>query len=374
MVTIAVPSETTADEARVALVPESVAKLVKAGARVIVQRGAGDRAGFPDDAYVKAGATLAADAAAAFADAAVVVQVRRPTAQEAALLREGTVLIALLQPSASADLLAALAARKVTALALERVPRITRAQSMDVLSSQSTVAGYKAVLIGAAGARRNSCRCSRPPPARSRRPRCSSSAPASPASRRSPPRAASAPSSARSTCAPPAQEQVQSLGATFVAAELGRRDAEGAGGYAQGAVRGPARTHADAIAQAHRAGMDLVITTALIPGQAGAAAHHRRDGAGHAARLGDRRPGRRDRRQLRADQAGRDGGRERRARSSARSNLAEPRCRCTPARCSAATSSRCCQHLIEGRRARTIDPTDEITGARCSSRTTERSP
>src|SRR5438067_9323091 len=139
---------------RVALVPESVKKLTGAGHEVIVERGAGAAAFVPDAQYEAAGATLASDAASAASGAHVVAKVLRPSNGEVALLPEGAALVCLMQPAQSADLIAHLAQRKVTAFALELVPRITRAQSMDVLSSQATIAGYKAVLLGATQAAR----------------------------------------------------------------------------------------------------------------------------------------------------------------------------------------------------------------------------
>ena len=145
---IGVPKETAPHERRVALVPESVPKLVKLGVDVIVERDAGTAAFFPDAAYEAAGAKLAStDDVLGSSD--VVVKVQRPSFGEVDRLREGALLVALLQPSASAGLFQKLADRKVSSLSLERVPRITRAQSMDVLSSQATVTGYKAVLLGA---------------------------------------------------------------------------------------------------------------------------------------------------------------------------------------------------------------------------------
>src|SRR3954469_14796207 len=146
---IGVPVETAAAERRVALVPESVARLVKTGHQVRVQRGAGSGAFHSDDSYSSAGATLV-EGAAIFNDVDLVAKVRAPSAQEASALPSGAAVVALLQPAANAELFSALASRKVTAFALELVPRITRAQSMDVLSSQATIAGYKAVLLGAA--------------------------------------------------------------------------------------------------------------------------------------------------------------------------------------------------------------------------------
>lgn len=149
MARIVVPKETAPGEQRVALVPESVSRLVRAGVEVVVERGAGAGARLADETYEKAGARVTAPGDL-YAGATVIARVRRPSDAEIALLPAGALLIGLLQPSADDTLPAKLTDRGVTALALERVPRITRAQSMDVLSSQATVAGYKAVLIGAA--------------------------------------------------------------------------------------------------------------------------------------------------------------------------------------------------------------------------------
>jgi NAD(P) transhydrogenase subunit alpha len=144
---VGVPNEAAPPERRVALVPELVPKLAQAGLEVLVEPGAGEAAGFPDPAYIEKGARLAPDV---LGRADVVLKVRPPTAEEAGRLREGATLIGLLQPYANAAALRALAARRVTAFALELMPRITRAQPMDALSAMSTVAGYKAVLIAAA--------------------------------------------------------------------------------------------------------------------------------------------------------------------------------------------------------------------------------
>ncbi len=142
---IGVPRETTAGERRVALVPEAVGRLVKAGHHVTLEAGAGVEAGFPDAAYAAAGAT-AGDPWSAD----VVCKVQKPSAAEVGKLREGGALVSVLQAATSADLLRQLAQRRITAFSLELLPRITRAQPMDVLSSQATVAGYKAVLLAAA--------------------------------------------------------------------------------------------------------------------------------------------------------------------------------------------------------------------------------
>src|SRR6185295_9055375 len=147
---IGVPKETAANERRVAVTPDVAGRLVKTGLSVLVERGAGEAASFGDDAYGAAGATLAATAGEAFGQSDVVLKVQLPSAQEARLCREGSALVALFQPSAEREAVTQLAARKVTAFSLALLPRITRAQPMDVLSSQATVAGYKAVLLAAA--------------------------------------------------------------------------------------------------------------------------------------------------------------------------------------------------------------------------------
>jgi NAD(P) transhydrogenase subunit alpha len=141
---IGVPRETAAGERRVALVPEVVGKLV-GGFEVLVERGAGEAASFPDSAYGEASAQLVED----WADAEVVVKVQKPTEQEASRLRDGQVLIAFLQPLTDREGIDRLAKRGVVAFAMESIPRITRAQPMDALSSQATVSGYKAALLAA---------------------------------------------------------------------------------------------------------------------------------------------------------------------------------------------------------------------------------
>src|SRR4051812_3013342 len=146
---VAVLKETAARENRVALTPDSAARLVKSKVEVVVQRGAGEHAGFRDDAYDAIGARLADDAASACASARVVLRVQPPSESEIATLPLGAVLISLMRPGQHTELAQKLATRNVSSLALELVPRITRAQTMDVLSSQATVAGYKAALIGA---------------------------------------------------------------------------------------------------------------------------------------------------------------------------------------------------------------------------------
>jgi len=147
--TIGVPRETMPGERRVALTPEAAKKLVARGFTVLVEREAGLAAGFTDEEYEAAGARLAPDAATVHGSASLVLKVQRPTEHEIELLRPGTALIAFLQPLVRPELVARLAERKVTAISMDTIPRITRAQPMDALSSMSTVAGYKAVLLAA---------------------------------------------------------------------------------------------------------------------------------------------------------------------------------------------------------------------------------
>jgi H+-translocating NAD(P) transhydrogenase subunit alpha len=145
-VRIGIPKETAAGERRVALVPDAAGRLVSDGFEVLVERGAGAAAYFHDDAFAEAGARLVESV---YDEAEVVVKVQKPSAEEVARLREGTVLIGFLQPLTDEETTRRLAERRVTAFAMESIPRITRAQAMDALSSQSTVSGYKAALLAA---------------------------------------------------------------------------------------------------------------------------------------------------------------------------------------------------------------------------------
>jgi NAD(P) transhydrogenase subunit alpha len=263
---ISVPTETAPREQRVALAPDSVARLIKQQKlEVIVQHDAGLRAGFRDEAYVAAGATIVPDAAGALSGSQIVAKVQPPSLDEAARIDEGTTVISLMRPGQSADIVAALSKRKITSLALELVPRITRAQSMDVLSSQSTVSGYKGVLIGAASLGKFL-------------PMLTTAA-----GNISPAKvfvigAGVAGLQAIATARrlggvvsafdvrPASREQVQSLGSTFVAAELADPSAETAGGYARVQTKEEQPGTQAAIA-AHIKDMDLVVTTAQIPGK-----------------------------------------------------------------------------------------------------------
>src|SRR6266481_2710483 len=143
---VSVPRETVSSERRVALVPELVAKLTKAGLEVVVQTGAGMAAGFLDASYREQGARLEAEV---LEQADILLKVQPPTAEEIGRLKEGATLIGFLLPYTNLAGIQALAARTITAFGMELLPRITRAQPMDALSAMSTVAGYKAVLLAA---------------------------------------------------------------------------------------------------------------------------------------------------------------------------------------------------------------------------------
>ena len=258
---IAVPRETAPGERRVALVPDSVARLRKGGHEVFIEPAAGAAAGFTDEAYAAAGATLGPGPG----DADVIARVQAPSLEEATRLRSGVALVSFLNPAANAPLLAALADRGVTAFAMELVPRTTKAQSMDALSSQATVAGYKAVLIGAGALPRFL-------------PMLTTAAGTIPPAKAFVIGAGVAGLQAIATARrlgavvsafdvrPVVREQVQSLGASFVEAEAVTADAEGKGGYAKELGEEQQRRVAEAVAR-HIRDMDLVITTAQIPGR-----------------------------------------------------------------------------------------------------------
>jgi NAD(P) transhydrogenase subunit alpha len=232
---------------------------VKSGVEVTVERGAGVTANFPDPLYEKAGATLGDPW-----NAGVVVKVQKPAADEARRLTSGTILISLLPAATSADLLNQLAEQGVSVLGLERVPRITRAQSMDILSSQATIAGYKAVLIGSAEMGKIlpmlTTAAGNIPPARA----FVLGAGVAGLMAISTARRLGAVVSGFDIRAA-AREQVLSLGATFVGPEPAT-DAEAAGGYARAQTEDEQRKTMDAMA-AHLKDQDLVITTAQIPGR-----------------------------------------------------------------------------------------------------------
>lgn len=262
---IAIPKERRAGEARVAVSPDTVKKYVQMGFDVVVETGAGAGASIADAIYQDAGATIAPDAASAF-DADVVLKIQRPTDDEIALFKEGTVLIAGLAALTNKDMVEKLAARKVTAFAMELVPRITRAQSMDILSSQANLAGYKAVLDGVHEFKRAV-------------PMMMTAAGTVAPARFLILGAGVAGLQAIATAKrlggvvyafdvrPAVKEQVQSLGGKFVEVDPeATKDAETAGGYAKEMSEDYKRKQADKIAET-LAKTDIAICTALIPGR-----------------------------------------------------------------------------------------------------------
>jgi NAD(P) transhydrogenase subunit alpha len=257
---IGVPRETMPGEARVGLVPETVGRLAKAGNTVVVERGAGAASSFTDEAYEKAGAQLVDDAF----DAELVAKVQRPTDAEIAKLRSGTVLIAFLSPLTSHALVDALARAGVTALSMDAIPRITRAQPMDALSSQATVAGYKAVLLAAATLPKFFPMLTTA---------AGTIAPAKALVIGAGVAGLQAIATARRLGAvveafdtrPVVKEQVQSLGAKFLEIDLGESGA-GQGGYAKELSEEAHRKEVELLAKAAREN-DIIITTAAIPGR-----------------------------------------------------------------------------------------------------------
>ena len=314
---IGVVKERRPHERRCAVSPDSIKKYVAAGAEVLIETGAGAGSAVPDAAFEAAGARIVPDTRAALSDADVVLKVQRPMTaaegtDELSLIKRGALLAAILNPYGAKDAVAGYAQAGIVACAMELMPRISRAQNMDVLSSQSNLAGYKAVLGRGGGIRPrlpddddgggHDCR----------RRGSSSWASASPACRRSPPRAAWAPSSRRPTCAPPPRSRCESLGATFVAVEDEEfKQAETAGGYAKEMSDAYKAKQAALVAE-HIKKQDIVITTALDPGPQGAGAGHRGHGEEHEAGLGHRRPGGGAGRQLPALRTGPGGGEARR--------------------------------------------------------------
>jgi H+-translocating NAD(P) transhydrogenase subunit alpha len=255
---IGVPKETAAGERRVALVPELVSKLTASGIDVVVEPGAGEAASFTDEAFREAGAELGDPWAAE-----VVAKVRKPTEEELSRLREGHVLIGFLQPLTDQEGIERLASRGVTAFAMESIPRITRAQPMDALSSQATVSGYKAVVLAA-----------------DRLPKflpmlmtaAGTVAPAKVLVIGAGVAGLQAIATARRLGAvvsgfdvrPVVKEQVESLGATFL--ELGVVGEETEGGYARELSEEEQRRQQEEL-EARIGDFDVVVTTALIPGR-----------------------------------------------------------------------------------------------------------
>jgi NAD(P) transhydrogenase subunit alpha len=260
---VAVIAETDADEPRVAATPETVKKMVALGASVAVQAGAGVKSGVLDADYTAAGASVAADPVN---DADIVLQVRRPEAPQLSRLKKGAIVIGIMDPYGHDNAVRAMAEAGIIAFAMELLPRITRAQVMDVLSSQANLAGYRAVIDAAAEFGRAL-------------PMMMTAAGTVPATRVFVMGAGVAGLQAIATARrlgaivsatdvrPAAKEQVESLGAKFIAVEDEEfKAAETAGGYAKEMSKEYQAKQAALVAE-HIKKQDIVITTALIPGR-----------------------------------------------------------------------------------------------------------
>jgi len=261
---IAVAKEYTAGERRVALVPDSVAALKRIGFDVMVESGAGSGSFFPDSNYEKAGARIFTHHET-LRDADVVVHVQRPNVALIDAMRAGAISVSFLPPSSSAEILGKLTERQISAFSMDLVPRISRAQSMDALSSQASIAGYKAVLIAAASLPKFL-------------PMLTTAAGTIFAAKTLVLGAGVAGLQAIATAKrlgaivfgydvrPVVKEQVESLGAKFLQFDLGEKDVEDKGGYARELAADTQKRQQEWLAD-QTSGFDIVITTALIPGK-----------------------------------------------------------------------------------------------------------
>ncbi len=263
---IAVPSETDGNESRVAATPETVKRLINLGAEFVVQKGAGEASGVTDADFEAAGAKIAASAAETVKDADIILRVRRPDAASVSGAKPGAIVLAIMDPYGNEAALKELAGANVSAFAMEFMPRITRAQTMDVLSSQANLAGYRAVVDGAGEYGRAL-------------PMMMTAAGTVPAARIFIMGVGVAGLQAIATARrmggvvtatdvrPATKEQVESLGAKFLAVEDEEfQQAQTAGGYAKEMSAEYQAKQAELTAS-HIAKQDIVITTALIPGR-----------------------------------------------------------------------------------------------------------
>ena len=269
---IVVATEIVANERRVALTPDFAASLVKAELDVLVQAGAGAGAFFADAAFEKVGAKIVADAASLYGEADIVLKVQKPVQNpalgrhEVDLMREGAVLVSFLEALTQRDLVQRLVARRLTSFGMEGIPRISRAQKMDALSSQANIAGYKAALIAAESLAKFF-------------PMMMTAAGTVFAAKVLVIGAGVAGLQAIATARrlgaqvwgydvrPAVKEQVESLGAKFLAFDLGVKDAEDKGGYAKALSAEASRKQQEMLAE-KTGEFDVVITTALVPGKA----------------------------------------------------------------------------------------------------------
>jgi NAD(P) transhydrogenase subunit alpha len=261
---VAVCRERADGERRVALTPDEVTRLSESGVRVRIERGAGSAAGFADESYALAGADLVADSGAALSGADVVLRVAPPADDEIAALPPSALVISYLRPLDRPELIQALAARGVSALAVELVPRITRAQTMDALSSQASIAGYRSVLLAATHLPRYfpllMTAAGTVPPAKVLVLGAGVAGLQAIATARRLGAVVSA-----FDVRPVVREQVESLGARFLEVEL-PGGGESGGGYAQELSEETQLRQRDLLAE-HVAASDVIITTALVPGR-----------------------------------------------------------------------------------------------------------
>ena len=262
---IAVPKELTPGERRVALTPEAVAGLVKSKLDVLVETGAGEGAFHRDEVFAQAGAQIVPDASTLYSQADIVTKVQKPTLEEVEQLREGTVLVSLLQALSSPELVQRLVTRRITSFGMEGIPRISRAQKMDALSSQANIAGYKAVLIAAESLAKFF-------------PMMMTAAGTVFAARVLVIGAGVAGLQALATARrlgaqvwgydvrPVVKEQVESLGAKFLEFDLSLTDAEDKGGYAKALSADASRRQQELLNERSK-DFDVIITTALVPGR-----------------------------------------------------------------------------------------------------------
>ncbi|MFQ5989433.1 MAG: Re/Si-specific NAD(P)(+) transhydrogenase subunit alpha [Candidatus Methylomirabilales bacterium] len=268
---VGVPKEIVDGENRVALVPEALGSLLKGGMQILVERGAGEGAFLPDGAYKEAGAILVPDARGLLSQVDVVLKVQAPALNmtlgqhEVDLIREGAVLITFLQATSHPDVVQRLIERKITSFSMDCIPRIARAQKMDALSSQSTVAGYKAVLTAASSTGKFF-------------PMLVTAAGTVPPAKVLVLGAGVAGLQAIATARrlgaivqaydvrPAVKEQVESLGGTFVELDLAGDETEDASGYARELTQ-EAQEQEKVLLHRHVPQVDIVITTALIPGK-----------------------------------------------------------------------------------------------------------
>jgi len=262
--TMGVPKETVANEHRVALIPDGVKRYAGAGHTVLVQAGAGEGAFISDEAYQAAGATIVPEAASAFA-ADLVLKVQKPSSEELGLMQPGSALVAFLQPMVNTDLVQDLLGRRITSFSMDAIPRTTRAQYMDALSSMATVAGYKAVLLAADHLAKFM-------------PLLTTAAGTIPPAKVLVIGAGVAGLQAIATARrlgavveaydtrPVVKEQVESLGGKFIDIPVDTSEAQDKGGYAKEVSQEVLRKQQEVLAQ-RASRSDAIITTAAVPGR-----------------------------------------------------------------------------------------------------------